>query len=138
MRKKLTRRDLHPPGIRNGFTLLEVMVALVVMSIVLVSIYKMQSQTLTMTTAARFFTYAPQLAQKKLTELETTALDDFASDSGDFGEEFPGYRWQASIEEVSVEALGETAADLKKIDIMVSFDDNKQTYRLRTYRFARE
>ena len=43
----------------SGFTLLEVMIALAVMSIVLVSVYRMHSQSLTMNTAARFYTLAP-------------------------------------------------------------------------------
>jgi len=63
----------HNPPLRHlkfslGFTLLEVMVALAVMSIVLVSVYRMHSQSLTMNTAARFYTLAPMLAQGKMAE----------------------------------------------------------------------
>ncbi|NIW00139.1 prepilin-type N-terminal cleavage/methylation domain-containing protein, partial [Candidatus Saccharibacteria bacterium] len=87
----------------TGFTLLEVMVAMAVLSIVLVSVYRMHSQTLTMNTAARFYTQAPLLAQKKMAEVTTTSSGIFASDSGDFGEDFPGYSWQVSANEVSSE-----------------------------------
>jgi len=121
-----------------GFTLLEVMIALAVMSIVLVSVYRMHSQSLTMNAAARFYTLAPMLAQKKMAELETNSSGGFPDDSGDFGEQYPGYSWQASSSEVSSEVLGEVADDLKQIDLTVSFNGNQLSYNLRTYRFQRE
>ncbi len=127
------------PGARqNGFTLLEVMVAVAIMAIVLVSVYRMHSQTLAMNAAARFYTQAPLLAQSKLAELETASADKIAGDSGDFGENFPGYRYTVSTEEIASEALGEVANDLKKIDITVALNENEYVYRLRTYRFLRQ
>jgi general secretion pathway protein I len=121
-----------------GFTLLEAMIALAVMSIVLVSVYRMHSQSLTMNAAARFYTLAPMLAQKKMAELETNSTGGFPDDSGDFGEQYPGYSWRASLADVSSEVLGEVADDLKRIDLTVSFSGNQLSYNLRTYRFQRE
>jgi len=121
-----------------GFTLLEVMVALAVMAIVLVSVYRMHSQTLTMNTAARFYTQAPLLAQKKMAEVTTTSASVFATDSGDFGENYPGYSWQVSATDVSSEILGEVADDFKRIDVSVSFNNDQFSYNLTTYRFQRE
>jgi general secretion pathway protein I len=121
-----------------GFTLLEVMIALAVMSIVLVSVYRMHSQSLSMNTAARFYTLAPLLAQSKMAELETLSSDGFPNDSGDFGEQYPGYSWQTSITDVSSEVLGEVANDLKRIDLTISYNNNQFSHSLRTYRFQRE
>ena len=118
-----------------GFTLLEVMVAMAVMAIVLVSVYRMHSQTLTMNTAARFYTQAPLLAQKKMAEVTTTSSGIFASDSGDFGESYPGYSWEVSTNDVSSEMLGEAADDLKRIDVTVSY--SQFSFGLTTYRFQR-
>ena len=122
----------------SGFTLLEVMVAMAIMAIVLVSVYRMHSQTLTMNTAARFYTQAPMLAQSKLAQLEGDSSGIVAGDSGDFGDKFPGYTWSISTDEVSSEALGEIAADLKRIDMKVSFNSDEYVYDVRTYRFMRE
>jgi len=139
---KLTQRYLKgPPGFSRtafGFTLLEVMVALAVMSIVLVSVYRMHSQSLTMNSAARFYTLAPLLAQNKMAELETLSSDGFPDDSGDFGEQYPGYSWRTSLAEVSAEVLGEVADDLKRIDLTISYNNNQFSHSLRTYRFQRE
>ena len=122
----------------SGFTLLEVMVALAVMSIVLVSVYRMHSQSLTMNTAARFYTLAPLLAQNKLAELESFSSVGFSDNSGDFGEQYPGYSWQSSVADVSSEVLGEVANDLKRIDLTVSYNEDQFSYNLRTYRFQGE
>lgn len=121
-----------------GFTLLEVMVAMAVMAIVLVSVYRMHSQTLTMNTAARFYTQAPLLAQQKMAEVTSTSSGIFASDSGDFGENYPGYSWELSTTDVSSEVLGEVADDLKRIDVTVSYMNDQFSFNLRTYRFQRE
>ena len=122
----------------SGFTLLEVMIAMAIMAIVLVSVYRMHSQTLTMNMAARFYTQAPMLAQSKLAQMESASSGEITGDSGDFGEMFPGYTWSISTDEVSSEALGEIATDLKRIDIKVSFNDDEYIYDVRTYRFLRE
>ena len=130
-----------PPGFSRtafGFTLLEVMIALAVMSIVLVSVYRMHSQSLTMNTAARFYTLAPLLAQNKMAELETLSSGGFPDDSGDFGEQYPGYSWRASLADVSSEVLGEVADDLKRIGVTVTYNSDRFSYSLRTYRFQRE
>ena len=138
LKSKYCKADPEDRGRSFGFTLLEVMVALAVMSIVLVSVYRMHSQSLTMNTAAQFYTQAPLLAQSKMAEIEALSADAFPEDSGDFGEEFPGYGWKASIADVTSEILGEVAEDLKRVDITVSLNEDQFVYNLRMYRFQRD
>ena len=126
------------PATSVGFTLLEVMVAMAIMAIVLVSVYRMHSQTLTMNAANRFYTQAPMLAQSKLAQLEISSSEIIAGDAGDFGEKFPGYSWNVSVEDVTVEVLGEASNDLKQIDLTVSLNNNEYMYNVRTYRLIRE
>ena len=127
----------HNPSTANrGFTLLETMIALAIISIALVSIYRMHAQTIAMNAAARFYTIAPLLAQGKLAELETRGLADLSEQSGDFEDLYPGYRWTISAEEITSEILGEVAEDLKKIDVSVSSDQNGLQYGFRTYRMV--
>jgi len=135
-------RNQHPASsLRDqvsGFTLLEVLIALAIMAIVLVSVYRLHSQTLTMTTANRFYTQAPLLAQSKMAQLEASSAGSFSGESGDFGEKFPGYSWSVATEDVSSEALGEIAADLKRIDVTVTLNGNEYVYSIRSYRLMRE
>jgi general secretion pathway protein I len=122
---------------KSGFTLLEVLIALAIMAVVLAAVYRMQSQTLSMTTANRFYTIAPMLAQGKMAQLETASDDIIAEDSGDFGEKFPGYSWSVATAEVSSEALGEVGKDLKQIEVTVALNENEYVYSIRTYRLMR-
>ena len=121
----------------TGFTLLEIMVAISIIAIVLVSIYKMHAQTISMNFISRFQTTAPILAKKVLTEIETKPVDDLADDSGDFGKEFSGYQWQVSVKEVESEALGEIAKDLKQVEVTVSLNEDEDVYNVRLYKFFR-
>ncbi|MEE8430960.1 MAG: prepilin-type N-terminal cleavage/methylation domain-containing protein [Candidatus Desulfatibia sp.] len=122
----------------GGFTLLEIMVSISIIALVLVSVYRLHAQTISMNQSSRFYTTAPLLAQNKLAELEIKPLDELADDAGNFGDEFPGYSWKVTINDVESETLGNTAEDLKKIDIIVSFNQDEFTYDLRTYRFFTE
>ena len=123
---------------KSGFTLLEVLIALAIMAIVLAAVYRIHSQTLSMTAANRFYTLAPMLAQGKMAQLETTSSDVQTGDSGDFGERFPGYSWSVTAEEFSSEALGEVAADLKQIDLTVALNEKEYIYTIRSYRLMRD
>ena len=114
------------------------MVAMAIMAIVLVSVYRMHSQTLTMNAANRFYTQAPMLAQSKLAQLESASSEITSGDSGDFGDRFPGYSWRISMEDISSEALGDASDDLKKIDMTVSLNNDEYVYNIRTYRLIRE
>ena len=123
--------------VSTGFTLLEIMVAISIIAIVLVSVYGMHTQTISMNFISRFQTTAPMLAKQVLTQIETKPIDDLVDDSGDFGKEFSDYKWQVSVKEVESEALGEIAKDLKQIEVTVSFNEDEDVYNIRLYKFFR-
>lgn len=124
-----------PEGILipRGFTLIEVIAAMAIMAIVLLAVYRLHAQTISMSGAARFYTIAPLLAQTRLATFDTEP-DSRDSGTGDFGTDYPGYAWQVTVEDTTSEYLGEIAENLKKIDIVISLNENESTYRLRTYR----
>jgi general secretion pathway protein I len=119
----------------KGFTLLEVMVALSIIAIVLVSVYKLHAQTVSMNNEVRFYVTAPMLAQIKMAEIKSESLEDIGDDSGDYGDEFPDYRWNIVIDDVESTALGNIAKDLKKIDLIISLNNDEFTYNLRAYKY---
>jgi general secretion pathway protein I len=120
---------------KKGFTLLEVMVALSIIAIVLVSVYRMHAQTVSMNNEVRFYVTAPMLAQIKMAEIKSESLEDIGDDSGDYGDEFPDYRWNIVIDDVESTALGNIAKDLKKIDLIISLNNDEFTYNLRAYKY---
>ena len=117
----------------RGFTLLEIMVAVAIMAIVLVSVYKLHAQTISMNGIARFYTTAPLLAQRTVAEIGAFPDIRRPAADGDFGDEFPGYSRRVSIDDVSTEIFGRAAEDLKKIEVTISFNQNEFVYTLRTY-----
>jgi len=82
----------------RGFTLVEVMAAIVLVAIVLPT--AMQGTTLCLDLAhnARMQAQAASLAQAKLSELAATNMIYEAMQTGDFGEQWPQYKWLATVE----------------------------------------
>lgn len=125
------------PKPEPGFTLLEIMVSVSIVAIVLVSVFKMHAQTIWMSNTIKFHATAHLLAQQKLAEFETISSHQQISDSGDFGDEFPGYAWHLSVDDIDSELLGSVAEDLKRVDVTVTFKQNENSYQIRAYRFDR-
>ena len=117
--------------------MLEILVALSIVAIVFISIFKLHAQTLDMSGRVDFDTTAPLLAESKLSEFEAKPADELGDDTGDFGEKFVHYGWQVTVTDVEAEMLGELAQDLKGIEVRISFREDERVYRLRTYRFVR-
>lgn len=113
---------------------MEVLVALAVLAIALTSIYKLQARTILMSSKARFLTIAPELAQSKLAEIECQKFDDISDGEGVFGEEYPGYTWRLSVEEIPTELITEKNYHLVRINVRVARDD-EDDYQLHAYRF---
>jgi len=120
-----------------GFTLLEVMIAIAIIAITLVAVFGSQSQSLSLANEAKFSTTAALLAQSKMAEIEAVNPEDLASDSGDFGENFPNYHWNLTVSDVSFIATDEVLGYLKRIDLSLFYGEQRQyQYSLRLYRFV--
>jgi len=113
---------------------MEVMVALAVLSIALTSIYRLQGQTMMMSASARFYNLAPQLAQAKLSEIDRRQFKDITDGSGDFGTDYPGYRWTVAVEDLPTDLITNNKYHWVGITLTVSqYEEN--SYQMRTYRF---
>jgi general secretion pathway protein I len=124
--------------LQGGFTLMEVMVAVSVLAIALLAIYRMHSQTLFMDARGRFDTVATQLARQKLAHIETIDLKDIFSDNGDFGNAHPSYTWQVQIEAVSADLLKADGPTLKRITVTIGHVTETSVLNLTTYRLGYE
>ena len=134
--KKLATIPIYAerPSDSNGFTIIEVVVALAIITIALTSVYRMQSQTFRMSADARFYTIAPMLAESKLAEIESQGIENATDGSGDFNDDYPGFSWSVSMEDLQSDLLKEKKQHLTRINVTISQDETL-TYELRTYRF---
>ncbi len=126
-RCRLHRRTLRG---RCGFTLLEVMIAMAILAITLVTVYQSQSQSISMAANSRFLTTASLLAQARLAQIDAADPRSVASGNGDFGEDFPGYTWRVEVGAVEELPL------LKRITLTVTQGRlaTRNTYRLILYK----
>jgi len=84
----------------KGFTLLEVLVAVAILGIALLTLVSAESQGIDMALRSRFITTSTLLAQKRIADV-TAGIEAFSSGcrQGDFGEEFEGYTYTEEIEQ---------------------------------------
>ena len=130
-------RHWHGDNRSSGFTLLEVMVAMAILAIALTAVLGSQSQSLSLAADAKFNTTAPLLAKGKMAEAEAEDPDNLVSDSGDFGEDFPGYTWEMTVNDVALGGTGNVSDFLKEVDLTVAWGDGGlYEYHLRLYRFV--
>ena len=119
----------------NGFTLLEVMIAVSIVAIAFVTLIGSQSQSVSIAGQTRFAITSALLAQKQLTDIESADFGDVSSDGGDFGENYPGYKWKSEVSDLSEDDTGIEGSDgmLKAVDLIVTFgNDEGQSYAVRS------
>jgi general secretion pathway protein I len=124
----------------RGFTLLEVMVAMAIIAIALTAVMGSQSQSVSLASEAKFHTTAALLAQGKMAEIRLlNQPNDLLSDSGDFGEDFPGYLWQITLNPVHLDKAEDISDRLAQIDIEISWGERGlYKYRLKEFLFIPE
>jgi general secretion pathway protein I len=96
----------------NGFTLMEVMIAMAILAIALVAVFQLQSQSISMSTESRFMTTAALLAQSKMVEVEAGSSLVNHKDDGDFGPDYSQYTWHLEVGDTQL-------SQFKKIEVTV-------------------
>ena len=109
-----------------GFTLLEVMVALVIISLALAGVAGSMGQMIDTANTMRDRTYASWIAQNKITEMRlSSALPEVGESSGEEDYANTTWAWTADVSETGIE-------NLMKVDVAVSYPGVDETVRLVT------
>lgn len=114
----------------RAFTLLEVMIAVSIMAIALVTLLGSQSRSLSLATEARFNVIGPMLASLKLAEVEAGLVEP-VDGAGNFGDDFPKYSWEMVVEEATFDTLkilSEMKKPLQKVVLTVRWEDTPFSY----------
>ncbi len=113
------QRSRHLP---HGFTLLEVMIALAVVAIALVTLLGLGNRSISVNARLQKITQATLLAQEKLSELQIEASQagfGFREEEKTFDEPFAEYRWRVRYEDSPL-------PQLKVITVIVAWGDEKK------------
>jgi general secretion pathway protein I len=103
---------------RQGFTLLEVMIAMAILATVLVTVFYSQSQSIAMANESRARTTLALLAQSRMAEIEGRQNLSTGQTSGNFGDDFPNYSWTTTV----TQPPGPGSSFLRKIEVTVVHD----------------
>jgi general secretion pathway protein I len=102
----------------RGFTLLEVMVALVIVAFALTAVAASMNQMIGAATAMRDRTYASWIAQNKLAEMRlANVMPEVSTTSGEVDYGNSRWVWRAVVSETGVE-------NFRRIDLSVSSEDD--------------
>ena len=121
--------------LNKGFTLLEVMIAVALIAIALTTLLGSQSQSVSFANSAKFETLAALLAQGKMSEI-ALQQETLSSESGDFGDDYPGYAWEVEVSDVSIEGVDNISDYLKQVDLTVTW--GVFSYNVRLYHYVAE
>ncbi|HNY65739.1 MAG TPA: type II secretion system protein [Deltaproteobacteria bacterium] len=84
---------------RGGFTLIEVLIAMVILGIAFTVLIGATNQSVDMATRSKFITTSTLLAQKRIAEVvSSNSLQNTGTNDGDFGEDHQGYTYVENIE----------------------------------------
>jgi type II secretion system protein I len=103
--QELSSRPSPPVTRHSGFTLLEVMVAVAILSLVLVTLMSVQNRSMQDVALAEHITTATMLAKREMTEmLQNRASRPRESESEDkfTEEEFKDYTWKKTITPLTI------------------------------------
>jgi len=120
----------------KGFTLLEVMIAVALIAIALTTLLGSQSQSVSFANSAKFETMAALLAQSKMSEITVQKPDELTSDSGDFGDDYPGYAWEVNVSDIAIAGMDNISDYLKQVDLTVTW--GVFSYNVRLYHYVAE
>ena len=120
----------------KGFTLLEVMIAVALIAIALTTLLGSQSQSVSFANSAKFETMAALLAQSKMSEITVQEPDELTNDSGDFGDDYPGYAWEVNVSDVAIAGMDNISDYLKQVDLTVTW--GVFSYNVKLYHYVAE
>ncbi len=85
----------------RGFTLLEIIISMGLITIALLAVFRLQAQNLDLQSEAQFITLANYLAQDRIAQIQAEG-ELYAGDrSGDFGDDAPHFSYREEITEVT-------------------------------------
>lgn len=123
-------------GASRGFTLLEVLVALVILGVALVGLLSAQSAAVRLRSQAEQMTLATFLLERRMTDIELAGFPEVGTKEGDFGEDYPGYAWQTTVSDSPFSAPPQVR--VREVRVAVLWSAGPRPERLELVRYVME
>ncbi len=104
--------DMRQEFSNTGFTLLEVMVALLIIATSFVVLLHTRNQSVITADYAKRATVATLLASERMSDIEMEDFPDTGEDSSNFGDDYPEYRWKTSVSDTTYENIREVKVEV--------------------------
>ncbi len=115
----------------NGFTLLEVMVALLIIATSFVVLLHSRNQSVIAADYARRMTIATLLASEKMGELEQGGIHETGEDAGNFDEDYPEFSWRIAVSDTAYEHI-------REVKVSVSWGEGKSQRNIELVNYIKE
>jgi len=113
---------------RAGFTLLEVMVALMILATSLVILLGNHSYSIRLSGIARNLSIASMIAKDMMTQVELEGFPEIGESEGDFEDKYPGFWWHMDVQESFFN-------DVREVHLEILWGDTETPERLELVNF---
>ena len=113
---------------QNGFTLLEVIIAVAIMGAALAVLLGSVNKNLVQASQSRDQFIAQTLAQEKISEIELEGYPRVGSGQGTF-EDFPGFNWFVNVIPYDIQLL---ELEIRIVMVDVAWNEGRNVYRIST------
>jgi general secretion pathway protein I len=110
----------------NGFTLLEVLVAVAILGAGLTVLLGAVNRNLIMVSQSKNLSLAGLLAQRKLAEIELEGYPEIRQEQGQF-EEAPEFNWLLSVTPFEIASLN---TEIRIVILRITWDDGKRDFQV--------
>ncbi len=111
---------------KSGFTLLEVLVAVVILGSTLAVLLGTVNRNLVLASDSKNLSIARMLAQNKISEVELAGYPSDTNEEGEY-EDFPGFKWYLSIVPLNISSL---ETDIKIVKLLVTWNNDQQDFEI--------
>lgn len=137
-RAGISRAERRPGGLRRGeaFTLIEVVIALAIVSIALLGLLELQLNCLTVSESARTSAMAVLIAQEKAAEIAADGWPALGAKSGATEMDGSQFSWRTEVSAVdAVASCGPVRGALRQVAVNVTWRDGggPRTMQMTTY-----
>ena len=114
--------------VKNGFTLLEVIIAVAIMGASMAILLGAVNRNLVLASKSKNQSIAYSLAQEKIGEIELQGYPQVGKEQGTY-EEFPGFSWYVNILPYDIEQLG---TEIRIVMVDIAWDEGNQVFKVAT------